>query len=105
MARASCLVVEGPQIGHRAAAAADDDDVDVRRQALDGGDDLRRRLRALHRAVGDQEVHPPAPAGDAQDVVQRGAARRGGEADDARKARQRSLARGVEQPLRWPAAP
>ena len=58
------LVVKSPQVSHRAAAAADDDHVDVRGQAFDRGGDLRRGRGTLHRAVGDQDADPPAARGD-----------------------------------------
>ena len=96
------LLVESPEVLHRAAAAADDEHVDVAPpgQLRDRRRDLRTRPLALdaHRV----EEHPhvgEAPAEHGDDVADHRAGRAGHDADGARQRGQRPLARRVEKPL------
>ena len=96
------LVVERPELLDRAAAAAGDDHVDVaaRVELLDGADDAGDGVGALH---GRRRKHDlgegPAALEHVADVVEDGAGLRRDDADAAREARQRALARLVEQAL------
>ena len=95
------LVVERPQILERAAAAGEDQHVAFGAPAgeLERRDDLRGRLRALHRPP---DRSAPAAGGKAprqhvQDVAHRRAGGRGDDADAPRQGGQRALALGREQ--------
>src|SRR6267143_4103111 len=95
--------VEGPEILERAAAAADDDDVDAaeRVEVAEPLGDLLGRAFSLHPARRDHDVElAEAPADHAEDVPERGAAGRGHDADLPRKSRQLALAGLVEEPFR-----
>ena len=94
------LVIERRQIGGRATTATDDHEIDA------GADDHRhahhdlvRRRRSLHRAVGDQDRRREPAVDGADDVVHRGAARRGHHADALREPGQRALLRLGEDAL------
>ncbi len=98
------LVVEGPQIFQRTAAAHQQQHLGLAllRKSLVGQPQGRaqfgRRLRALHGAginVYRQVRHTPAQR--AGHVAQGGRAQRSHHADAARLRRQRSFARGIEQ--------
>ena len=98
------LFVERPEILDRAAAAADDDDVDAGHA---------RDRPAAPRAISSAAPSPCTRAGPndevrvrvaaaqhLDDVANRRAVERGDDADLARQRRQRPLARRVEQPFR-----
>ena len=96
------LLVEGPQVFNRAAAAPDDDDVD----AFDAPDvaerprDVGRRGVALDARRRDDHVRVlVAPAEHLEDVPDRGAVDRRDDADLAGQRGQRPLARRVEEAL------
>src|SRR4029453_909128 len=96
------LLVEGREIFDRAAAPADDDDVDVA-QRVEVAERLRDVLGgavALHLARRDHdgELAEAAPD-DAEHVLDRRAARRGDDADLPGKSRQLALARLIEEAL------
>ena len=96
------LVVEGPQVLERAAAARDDQHVAVpaRGREAQGLLDLARRGFALHGDRVDQHRdRREAPAQDVQYVAQRRAGRRGDDADPSRQSRQRLLVAAVEEPF------
>ena len=95
------LLVEGPEILDRAAAARDDQKVGARHRPPggDGVEAAHRRRDFLGRAVPlhahrpDQHVARKAVAQPMQDVADHRAGRRGDDADDARQIRDRLLAR------------
>ena len=94
------LVVESPQVFQRAAAAADDQRIDL--VALiglaDRSHDLRRGLGALHAAGVDHQPHLRRPAFDRGDhVVQRRRPQRSDHPQRLRPGRQRPLTRQIEQ--------
>ena len=97
------LVAERQQVLEAAAAAREDDDVDLglradRAQRLGDG---RRRPRALHERLGDEQSRRREAGLDGDDDVSLGGGVvPGHEADPARDARQRPLALGREQPFR-----
>ena len=97
------LVAERQQVLEAAAAAGEDDDVDLglradRAQRLRDG---RRRPRALHERLGDEHSRRREAGLDGDDDVSLGGGVvPGHEADPARDARQRPLALGREQPFR-----
>ena len=97
------LVVEGPQVFERAAAAHQQQGVDLapRRGQAQRRHQRGRRIGALHRAGVDDHPHlRRTPRQRRQHIVQR---RRGRGGDDAQRRRpggDRALARGVEQPGR-----
>ena len=96
------LVVERPQILERAAAAADDEDVDLVPlcRQRDRRAQRRRRVDALDDARVDHDANVRrAPRQRRRHVVERGAGERGDDADRARMRRQRALERGVEEAL------
>ena len=96
------LVGERQQVLERAAAAGDDDDVDlgVGVEPLQRGGDLGHGVRALHRHLLDAEPHRrPAPAAVLDDVLLGGRRPAADDADDAGQERQRPLAVGGEQAL------
>ncbi len=102
MARATGFFVERPQVFERAAAAAHDDHVRPTGAAeeLDPAADLFHRALALHQRRVEADVQAGKAAGEDVHHVRDGrAARRGDDADAPRKARQRPLALGREQPL------
>ncbi len=96
------LVVEGPEILERAAAAADDEHVDLAplSREPDRGAQGRRRLDALDQARIDDDPDVRRPARERRhDVVQRRSGERGDDTDRARVRRQRPLAaRGRTSP-------
>jgi hypothetical protein len=101
------LVVEGPQVLDRAAAAGDDDDVGTRHgparrdgvEAPDRGADLAGGGVALDHAGPDQHPAGPAVADAVQDVADHRAGRTGDHPDHGWHGRQRALAVGREQAL------
>ncbi|VWC42463.1 hypothetical protein BLA6860_07099 [Burkholderia lata] len=96
------LVVERPQILDRAAAATDQQYVDLaaRIRGLDGRDELFGGTGALHgRRIDDHRNVRRAAGERGQHVAQRGRLQRRDDADRARVGRQRPLALGREQPL------
>ena len=97
------LLVEGPEVLHRAAATADDQHIDgvLLVEEGDGRGDLRGCLLALDEHGAQDELHRgPAALRDVVDVTQHGARDRGDDADALREARQGLLVRIVEEPLR-----
>jgi len=97
------LVVEAGEVLERAAAAGDEDQVDLTRMLIepaDAGNDGGGASWALDRGGIDEQVEARmAAADDVDDVVQDGAAGGSDHADCARECRQRALAVGVEQAL------
>ena len=97
------LVVERPEVLERAAAARQQQHV-VARGARCFGDDTRDdrwRLAALHRDREQFDVRErKTPRDHAEHVADRGATGRSHDANTAREARQRSLARRIEQAFR-----
>ena len=96
------LVAEHQQVLEVAAAAGDDDHVDLRVgiELADGGRHLARGAVALHRGVLHPERHlRPAQLGVAQHVLLGIRVLAGDETDALGEERQRLLAVGVEQPL------
>ena len=101
------FLVEGPQFLDTAAAARDDNEIGPRHrtawgqavETLDRGGDLRACVVALHGDGPQQHVARKALTQPVQDVADDGAGRRGHDADDLGQARQRLLARLVEQTL------
>ena len=101
------FLVEGPEVLQAAAAAGDDQHVGPRHrpardeavEALDGGRDLLRRARTLHRDRPDQHPAGEAVFDTVQDVANHGARGRGHDAHRLRQVRQVALARFVEQAL------
>src|SRR5699024_7104610 len=96
------LVREGQQVLERAAAAGDDDDVDLVEivQLSQRRGDLPHRSVALHRDLADRETHRrPAAAGVDRHVPLRGGLPTADQPDRARQEGQRLLAGGGEQPL------
>ena len=103
------LLVEGPQVLERAAAAGDDDDVhgEARGRVRPAAEAAQRPhdgllgARALDLAgAHDDARQGPAARDDAVHVVEDRAGQRGDDADAARPARQGPLARGVEEAFR-----
>ena len=95
------LVVEGPEILDRAAAAHQQDHVHLRPQRVERmqrAHQFPRRAGALHggRCQHDGNVRHAPPQG-CDHVMQRGSAQRGHDADRPRHGGQRPLAGGVEQ--------
>ena len=102
MVRATRFVVEAPQILDRAAAARDDDRVEVITliQSLQRGDDLGRSIIALHGRR--REHHPqqrPAAANDVEHVLQGRAGGRGDNADGVHDRRERAFPIGFKEAL------
>ena len=96
------LVGEGEQVLDGAAAARDDDDVDVRvpLEPVERLHHLGGRPRALHRGVGHLELHGrPAAPGVLQDVALGRAVGRGDQADAAGQEGQVALELGGEEAL------
>ncbi|MDR8939456.1 hypothetical protein FEP67_04374 [Burkholderia multivorans] len=96
------FVVERPQIFDRAAAATDEQHVDLapRVRRLHGGDELLRRARTLYgRRIHDHRDMRRATRERGQHVAQRGGLQRRDDADCARVRGQRPLALGREQPF------
>src|SRR6185369_17890831 len=97
------LLIEGPEILDRAAAASDDQQVWLRvdrRKRADGGGDLRRGALALNRNRPQDDVRRASVLQPVEDVADHRAGRRGDYADHARKKRQPALAARVEQSFR-----
>ena len=96
------LVGERQQVLDRAAAAGDDDDVDLGMalQAAERLHHLGGRALALHGGVGDLEgdIGPAAP-GVVEHVALGGGLRRGDQPDPVGEERQRPLQLAGEQPL------
>ncbi|MNT57809.1 hypothetical protein D3C72_1952110 [compost metagenome] len=95
--------VERPQVLDAAAAAADDQQLDLLAQVgrIDGGGDLCRGAVALYRRrVQDQRDAGHAPAQGGDHVAQRGGGRRGDDADGGGVAGQRFFVAIVEQSFR-----
>ena len=101
------LLVEGPQVLERAAAARHDQDVRARHraglgqgvEAGDRGRDLLGGELALHRDRPQQNPARKALGQAVQHVADHRAAWRGHDPDHLRQERQALLARDVEQPL------
>lgn len=96
------LVIERPQVLDRAAAAADDQHVDLapRVRRRDHRGELLRRARALHgRRIDDHRHVRRAARERRQHVAQRGRLQRRDDADRARMRRRRPLALGREEPF------
>ena len=96
------LLVEGPQVFERSAAAPHDHQFRPLRAAevLDAAADLLHRSFALHQRREDADMQPGKAAREnLEHVGDGGAARRGDDADAPRKARQGPLALGREQAL------
>jgi len=94
------LLVERPQVVERAAAAADDQHVDVRMRIRrpNRRRDFARGARTLHRRGVENDRHAgSAPAKRRQHVAQRGRMARRHDADSPRIRRQCALARAVEE--------
>ena len=96
------LIVEGPEVLDRAAAAPCDDEVGdlpfvcIAQRARD----LRRCLRSLHAHGQEHDLaHRPARFQDAQHIMHRRARGRGDDGDAARVFRQRLFVRRVEKAL------
>ena len=96
------LGIEGPQVLPRAAAPADDGDVEI----LDPAEQRERladRLLgavALHSRRDDEHLGKgPAAPRDREDVLERSAVRARHDGDALRVQRQRALARRIEQPI------
>ena len=97
---AQVLVAEGPEVGERAAAAADDGDVHLRllRQPPQRRGDGGRGAAVLHRRVGPDDRPAPAPALEpGQQVLAGGAAARGDDADRLRQRRAAQLLLRAEE--------
>ena len=109
------LLVEGPQVLERAAAAGEDDDVDARGRSAGRSSAPTRRSAATMlsaapapwtwQALTTMRASGQRRARTLADVVEHGARQGGDDADRPRPGRQRPLARGVEQALRRRAAP
>src|SRR6266700_196255 len=94
------FVVERRQVFQRAAAASDDNDVNISSavEILDSGSNLRGRGFTLHlRRINENTNALMPPGKDIQHVVKRSSARRGHKADAARQGRNRLATRRVEQ--------
>ena len=96
------LVAEREQVGERAAAAGDDDRLDLGHggEVAERARDRRRRVAVLDRR--ERPHHPPGPAAAAQpceDVAARLAALAGDHADAARQGRSRQALLGLEEAL------
>ena len=102
------LIAERPQVGDRAAAARNDDHIDLtgRGQVGDGRADRGRGPLVLHRRVAPHDPAVPGAALESrEEIAPCGAALGRDHADRARKQRQRELLLRLEQPLRGELAP
>ncbi len=98
-----CFVGEREQVLDAAAAARDDDhiDVGVGVEPLQGRDDLGNRIRSLHGHLLDGELRGrPAPVGDLLHVVACGRVTSADQPDHGGQERQRALAFRGEQAFR-----
>ena len=96
------LLVEGPQVLHRAAAPSGDDEVGqaVGAGIAQGGGDLPRRLLSLYPHGNQQDMGQRIPrVQDAQHIPQGRSGGRGDEGDALWISGQGLFVRGVEEPL------
>ena len=96
------LVAEGPEVGEAAAAAGDEDRLDLGPggEVLDRGRDRRRGAPVLDRREGPDDRPRPAAALEAGEQVAPGGAALGGDdADRLRQRRARQLLLQLEQAL------
>ena len=92
--------VERRKVLGGAAAARDDDRIDIHRtiEMKNAGSDFARRLLALHGGGIEQHIQAGVPPlGDVKKIVNDRTGERCDDTDTARKRRKSALARGVEQ--------